>query len=90
MSLVYTIFSICFRRIDRSNSLVESSSGVPLSPGAGAAISALGALQPDLYTKREAPLVIELEGAGPSLGRIHLRLKYDFDRSDFEVHLIEG
>ncbi|KOB70606.1 putative Synaptotagmin-6, partial [Operophtera brumata] len=80
------------RRIDRSNSLVESSSGVgPLSPGASAAaISALGALQPDLYTKREAPLVIELEGAGPSLGRIHLRMKYDFDRSDLEVHLIEG
>ncbi|XP_013138515.1 PREDICTED: synaptotagmin-3 [Papilio polytes] len=52
--------------------------------------SALGALQPDLYTKREAPLVIELEGAGPSLGRIHLRLKYDFDRSDLEVHLIEA
>ncbi|CAH0759040.1 unnamed protein product [Diatraea saccharalis] len=79
------------RRIDRSNSLVESSSGLgPLSPGAGAAISALGALQPDLYTKREAPLVIELEGSGPSLGRIHLRLKYDFDRSDLEVHLIEA
>ncbi|KAJ0179205.1 hypothetical protein K1T71_004917 [Dendrolimus kikuchii] len=79
------------RRIDRSNSLVESSSGLgPLSPGAGAAISALGALQPDLYTKREAPLVIELEGIGPSLGRIHLRLKYDFDRSDLEIHLIEA
>lgn len=71
---------------------MESSSGVgPLSPGASAAaISALGALQPDLYTKREAPLVIDLEGAGPSLGRIHLRMKYDFDRSDLEVHLIEG
>ncbi|CAH2091777.1 unnamed protein product [Euphydryas editha] len=78
------------RRIDRSNSLVENSSGVPLSPGSSATISALGALQPDLYTKREAPLVIELEGAGPSLGRIHLRLKYDFDRSDLEVHLIEA
>ncbi|KAG7305282.1 hypothetical protein JYU34_009324 [Plutella xylostella] len=78
------------RRIDRSNSLVESSSGAPLSPGASASISALGALQPDLYTKREAPLVIALEGAGPSLGRLHLRLKYDFDRSDLEVHLIEA
>ncbi|XP_072942287.1 synaptotagmin-5-like isoform X1 [Epargyreus clarus] len=79
------------RRIDRSNSLVESSSGLgPLSPGACATINALGALQPDLYTKREAPLMIELEGAGPSLGRIHLRLKYDFDRSDLEVHLIEA
>lgn len=77
------------RRIDRSNSLVESSSG-PLSPGANAALCALGALQPDLYTKREAPLVIALEGAGPSLGRLHLRLKYDFDRSDLEVHLIEA
>ncbi|XP_047989457.1 synaptotagmin-5-like isoform X2 [Leguminivora glycinivorella] len=75
------------RRIDRSNSLVESSSGAPLSPGAP---SALGALQPALYTKREAPLLIELEGAGPSLGRLHLRLKYDFDRSDLEVHLIEA
>ncbi|VVC99059.1 unnamed protein product [Leptidea sinapis] len=79
------------RRIDRSNSLVENSSGAgPLSPGGGATISSLGALQPDLYTKREAPLVIELEGSGPSLGRIHLRLKYDFDRSDLEIHLIEA
>ncbi|XP_061379003.1 synaptotagmin-5-like isoform X1 [Danaus plexippus] len=78
------------RRIDRSNSLVENSSGAPLSPGASTAISSLGALQPDLYTKRETPLVIELEGVGPSLGRIHLRLKYDFDRSDLEVHLIEA
>lgn len=28
--------------------------------------------------------------SGPSLGRLHLRLQYDFDRSDLNVHLIEA
>ena len=27
---------------------------------------------------------------GKSLGRLHLRFKYDFDRSDLHVHLIEA
>ncbi|KAF4524532.1 hypothetical protein B566_EDAN002805 [Ephemera danica] len=45
--------------------------------------SPLGALRPDLYTRREGPLF--LGDAEHSLGRLHLRLKYDFDRSDFNL-----
>lgn len=52
--------------------------------------SPLGALQPDLYQRRDGPLFLGTRTAGPSLGRLHLRLKYDFDRSDLHVHLIEG
>lgn len=53
--------------------------------------SPLGTLQPDLYQKREGPLFLRSGNrSGPSLGRLHLRLKYDFDRSDLHVHLIEG
>jgi synaptotagmin-6 len=73
-------------RLDRSNSIVEGNS--PLPPA-----SPLGTLQPDLYTKREGPVFLGLpEGLsqGPSLGRLHMRLKYDFDKSDLNVHLIEG
>ncbi|EEB18238.1 synaptotagmin-6, putative [Pediculus humanus corporis] len=52
--------------------------------------SPLGAIQPDLYTKKEGPLFLSGNGNGSSLGRLHLRLKYDFDRSDLIVHLIEA
>ncbi|XP_065350081.1 synaptotagmin-5 isoform X2 [Cloeon dipterum] len=50
--------------------------------------SPLGAIRPDLYTRREGPLF--LGDSDHSLGRLHIRLKYDFDRSDFTVHLIEA
>ncbi|XP_046489341.1 synaptotagmin-5 isoform X1 [Neodiprion pinetum] len=52
--------------------------------------SPLGSLQPDLYPRRDGPLLIDTRRSGPSLGRLHLRLQYDFDRSDLNVHLIEA
>ncbi|PNF39650.1 hypothetical protein B7P43_G05637 [Cryptotermes secundus] len=52
--------------------------------------SPLGALQPDLYQRRDGPLFLGSRRGGPSLGRLHLRLKYDFNRSDLHVHLIEA
>lgn len=53
--------------------------------------SPLGVLQPDLYNKREGPLFLGNAGrTGQTLGRLHLRLNYDFDRSDLGVHIIEG
>lgn len=52
--------------------------------------SPLGAIQPDLYLKKEGPLFIGDAHKGGSLGRLHFRLSYDFDRSDLVVHLIEG
>ncbi|KAL1509133.1 hypothetical protein ABEB36_003920 [Hypothenemus hampei] len=53
--------------------------------------SPLGAIQPDLYVKKEGPLFIgESNKEGGSLGRLHFRLSYDFDRSDLVVHLIEA
>lgn len=53
--------------------------------------SPLGAIQPDLYTRQDGPLFIGgSPRSGPALGRLHFRLKYDFDRSDLIVHLIEG
>ncbi|XP_069679365.1 synaptotagmin-5 [Periplaneta americana] len=52
--------------------------------------SPLGALQPDLYQRRDGPLFLGCPNSGQSLGRLHLRLKYDFDRSDLQVHLIEA
>lgn len=67
--------------------LLPPRSQVPDPPPA----SPLGTLQPDLYQKREGPLFLHSGNrGGPSLGRLHLRLKYDFDRSDLHVHLIEG
>ena len=65
-----------------SRSLVSEPAAPPASP--------LGALQPDLYQRRDGPLFLGSRRSGPSLGRLHLRLKYDFDRSDLHVHLIEG
>ncbi|CAG9766090.1 unnamed protein product [Ceutorhynchus assimilis] len=55
--------------------------------------SPLGAIQPDLYLKKDGPLFIGCDArksGGASLGRLHFRLSYDFDRSDFIVHLIEA
>ncbi|KAG5879302.1 hypothetical protein JTB14_021959 [Gonioctena quinquepunctata] len=63
----------------------ESSSTVapPASP--------LGAIQPDLYLRKDGPLFIGgANKSNASLGRLHFRLSYDFDRSDLVVHLIEA
>ncbi|XP_015178661.1 PREDICTED: synaptotagmin-6 [Polistes dominula] len=61
------------------------SDGGPAPPA-----SPLGSLQPDLYQRRDGPVFLNARRTGKSLGRLHLRLKYDFDRSDLNVHLIEA
>ncbi|XP_060532007.1 synaptotagmin-5-like [Cylas formicarius] len=60
----------------------SASSAPPASP--------LGAIQPDLYVKKDGPLFIGEGKGGAGLGRLHFRLSYDFDRSDLLVHLIEA
>lgn len=53
--------------------------------------SPLGAIQPDLYLKKDGPLFIGGDkSTGCNFGRLHFRLSYDFDRSDLVVHIIEG
>lgn len=53
--------------------------------------SPLGAIQLDLYTRKEGPLFISrLPEEGPDIGRLHFRLNYDFNRSDLIIHIIEG
>ncbi|XP_023245463.1 synaptotagmin-5 [Copidosoma floridanum] len=67
-----------------SFSLGDSGSGPPASP--------LGALQPDLYRSRAEPIILPSSSrrSGKSLGRLHLRLSYDYDKSDLDVYLIKG
>lgn len=52
--------------------------------------SPLGALQLDLYTRQEGPIYLTAPESSASLGRIHLRVKYDSNLSDLTVHLIEA
>ncbi|XP_043520333.1 synaptotagmin-5 isoform X2 [Frieseomelitta varia] len=63
----------------------SSSEGGPQPPA-----SPLGSIQPDLYQRRDGPIYLKARVNGKSLGRLHLRFKYDFDRSDLHVHLIEA
>ncbi|XP_066145550.1 synaptotagmin-5 isoform X2 [Euwallacea fornicatus] len=71
--------------------LIPSSRGTtPESSCVAPPASPLGAIQPDLYLKREGPLFIGDSNKAGSLGRLHFRLSYDFDRSDLVVHLIEA
>ncbi|XP_076375788.1 synaptotagmin beta isoform X3 [Megalopta genalis] len=63
----------------------SSSEGGPQPPA-----SPLGSIQPDLYLPRNGPIFLKSLGNGKSLGRLHLRFKYDFNRSDLHVHLIEA
>ncbi|XP_017754708.1 PREDICTED: synaptotagmin-5 [Eufriesea mexicana] len=66
-------------------SRISGSDGGPPPPA-----SPLGSIQPDLYQRRDGPIHLKARGNGKSLGRLHLRFKYDFDRSDLHVHLIEA
>ncbi|XP_060817207.1 synaptotagmin-6 [Bombus pascuorum] len=66
-------------------SRISGSEGGPPPPA-----SPLGSIQPDLYQRRDGPIYLKARGNGKSLGRLHLRFKYDFDRSDLHVHLIEA
>nr|XP_023016151.1 synaptotagmin-5 [Leptinotarsa decemlineata] len=53
--------------------------------------SPLGAIQPDLYLRKDGPLFIGSSNkSNTSMGRLHFRLSYDFDRSDLVIHLIEA
>ncbi|XP_011641008.1 synaptotagmin-5 isoform X2 [Pogonomyrmex barbatus] len=61
------------------------SDGGPMPPA-----SPLGSLQPDLYQRRDGPVFLSARRTGKHLGRLHLRLRYDFDKSDLDVHLIEA
>lgn len=55
------------------------------------AISPIGNIQPSLYKKKDTILMATPGGTGVShLGRLHFRLKYDFQRSDLIVHIIEA
>ncbi|KAK9305215.1 hypothetical protein QLX08_003657 [Tetragonisca angustula] len=66
-------------------SRISASEGGPPPPA-----SPLGSIQPDLYQRRDGPIYLKARVNGKSLGRLHLRFKYDFDRSDLHVHLIEA
>ncbi|XP_012215243.1 synaptotagmin-6 isoform X2 [Linepithema humile] len=61
------------------------SDGGPIPPA-----SPLGSLQPDLYQRRDVCVFLNAHRTGKYLGKLHLRLRYDFDKSDLEVHLIEA
>ncbi|XP_048517531.1 synaptotagmin-6 isoform X2 [Dendroctonus ponderosae] len=70
---------------------IPSSRGViPDSSMAAPPASPLGAIQPDLYLKKDGPLFIGDPNKQGSLGRLHFRLSYDLNRSDLVVHLIEA
>ncbi|XP_032675703.1 synaptotagmin-5 isoform X1 [Odontomachus brunneus] len=64
---------------------ISGNNGGPIPPA-----SPLGSLQPDLYQKQDSKVFLSARRTGKHLGELHLRLKYDFDRSDLHVHLIEA
>ncbi|KAG8201580.1 hypothetical protein JTE90_011246 [Oedothorax gibbosus] len=70
------------------NSSRDSSECGP-SPGSA---SPLGSIQPDLYKKKDMVFFHQSTDSqdGSKYGRLHFRLKYDFDRSDLVVHVIEA
>ncbi|XP_034952101.1 synaptotagmin-5 isoform X2 [Chelonus insularis] len=62
------------------------SDGGPTAPA-----SPLGSLQPDLYQRQDGPFFLNAHcKTGRSMGRLHLYLSYDFNKSDLQVHLIEA
>jgi len=52
--------------------------------------SPLGALQPDLYRLPDGPVYLTAPESSHAVGRLHLRVKYDYHLFDLTVHLIEG
>lgn len=69
--------------------LIPPRAAVGVETGCGPA-SPLGAIQPDLYTRQEGPICITASDSNQILGRLHLRIKYDYHLFDLTVHLIEG
>ncbi|KAL9902771.1 synaptotagmin beta isoform 2-T2 [Glossina fuscipes fuscipes] len=60
-----------------------------VDPALGPA-SPLGAIQPDLYKGPDGPIYLNAPETNPALGRLHLRIKYDYHLFDLTVHLIEA
>ncbi|XP_064544810.1 synaptotagmin-11 isoform X1 [Drosophila montana] len=60
-----------------------------IDPTVGPA-SPLGALQPDLYRMPDGPVYLTAPGTSHAVGRLHLRVKYDYHLFDLTVHLIEA
>ncbi|XP_059217014.1 synaptotagmin-C isoform X1 [Stomoxys calcitrans] len=60
-----------------------------VDPNLGPA-SPLGAIQPDLYKGPDGPINLNAPENSPALGRLHLRVKYDYHLFDLTVHLIEA
>ncbi|KAM8709382.1 hypothetical protein ACLKA7_016223 [Drosophila subpalustris] len=60
-----------------------------VDPSVGPA-SPLGALQPDLYRMPDGPVYLTAPGTSHAVGRLHLRVKYDYHLFDLTVHLIEA
>ncbi|EDW19713.1 synaptotagmin-3 isoform X1 [Drosophila mojavensis] len=60
-----------------------------IDPTVGPA-SPLGALQPDLYRMPDGPIYLTAPETSHAVGRLHLRVKYDYHLFDLTVHLIEA
>ena len=45
-------------------------------------------IKPELYQRKDS--ILRLESKGESVGRLQIRLKFDFNTSDLLVHLIQG
>lgn len=69
--------------------LIPPRSQPGVDPAMGPA-SPLGALQPDLYRLPDGPVYLTAPESHHSVGRLHLRVKYDYHLFDLTVHLIEG
>lgn len=70
--------------------LIPPRSSMGFDAGSIGPASPLGAIQIDLYTRQEGPVHINAPHGAVTLGRLHLRVKYDSCVSDLAVHVIEG
>ncbi|KAH8332200.1 hypothetical protein KR074_005535 [Drosophila pseudoananassae] len=69
--------------------LIPPRSQPGVDPSVGPA-SPLGALQPDLYRLPDGPVYLTAPESSHAVGRLHLRVKYDYHLFDLTVHLIEA
>ncbi|KAH8294367.1 hypothetical protein KR054_011708 [Drosophila jambulina] len=69
--------------------LIPPRSQPGVDPAMGPA-SPLGALQPDLYRLPDGPVYLTAPESSHAVGRLHLRVKYDYHLFDLTVHLIEA
>ncbi|KMY99653.1 synaptotagmin-5 isoform X1 [Drosophila simulans] len=69
--------------------LIPPRSQPGVDPAMGPA-SPLGALQPDLYRMPDGPVYLTAPESSHAVGRLHLRVKYDYHLFDLTVHLIEA